>query len=275
MDAEHRTPSQEGEDIRPDFWAKPEGNWAKMEFNGLNIHHTNEKNWARGASMHLSDCHFSDNSRSWLHKAGANPTAGANKSVTNTTFVGFTRNTGHKICTWDLTRDYTSHDLLQVRQCADNREGPVDLIDQPPMTDVFERRQMFWFKPHGEVYRLMGQDQWYPWQAMSIYDSFVPTLISNVTFFDYPAKEGEARRHALGAHFNHKFVLIPKQFALQDVKERFFFDLTLCVFSGQSASLTFLFVYPIKRHQNNFQLFTPKFYTQNFNTQANKSKKLF
>ena len=58
-----------------------------------------------------------------------------------------------------------------------------------------------------------------PIKGMSIYDSFIPTMIQNITFMDYPAKNpAGARRHALGAHFNHKFGLIPKAFALRDIK---------------------------------------------------------
>ena len=58
-----------------------------------------------------------------------------------------------------------------------------------------------------------------PIKGMSIYDSFIPTMVQNITFMDYPAKNpAGARRHALGAHFNHKFGLIPKAFALRDIK---------------------------------------------------------
>ena len=211
--------------------------------------------------MHISNCHFSDNSRSWIHK-GTNPTAGATKSVTNTTFVGFTRNTGHKLCQWDQTRDYTSKDLLELRQCADPREGAVDLLTLKPMADLFERRNVYWYKPQGDVYRLLGQDQWYPWQAMSIYDSFIPTMVQNVTFYDYPAKDGDARRHALGAHFSHKFNLIPKCFALRDIKERVFISHRVClVLKNILASLFYFLSYSKIRN-----IFLP------FNTQANKSK---
>ena len=42
--------------------------------------------------MHISDCHFSNNSKSWIHRR-TYPIVGATKSVTNATFVGFTHDT--------------------------------------------------------------------------------------------------------------------------------------------------------------------------------------
>ena len=71
------------------------GNWARLEFNNMNIHHTNEKNWARGADIHLDGAQFSDNTRGWIHK-GTAPVPGATKSLTNSKFVAYTRNTGHR-----------------------------------------------------------------------------------------------------------------------------------------------------------------------------------
>lgn len=67
--------------------------------------------------------------------------------------------------------------------------------------------------------RIIPYDALKPMKGMSIYDSFIPTMVQNITFMDYPAKnDAGARRHALGAHFNHKFGLIPKVFALRDIK---------------------------------------------------------
>ena len=133
------------DDPRPNLWQKPESNWAKIEFNGLNMHHTNEKNWARGADMHLQGCQFSDNTRGWVHK-GTAPTPGATKSVTDSIFVGYTKNTGHKLCTHDSNLDYDSRDLVTPRICSDTREGIVDLINERPQTDVLVRRIIYWYK---------------------------------------------------------------------------------------------------------------------------------
>ena len=55
-------------DPRPNMWANPEGNWAKIELNGWNVHHTMGKNWARNANVHLSGWQFSDNHRSYVIK---------------------------------------------------------------------------------------------------------------------------------------------------------------------------------------------------------------
>ena len=38
-------------DERPNLWAKPETNWARLEFHGFKIHHMNEKNWARNSDV--------------------------------------------------------------------------------------------------------------------------------------------------------------------------------------------------------------------------------
>ena len=179
------------------------------------MHHTNEKNWVRGADIHLSGCQFSNNMRGWVHKETA-PTPGATKSVTDSIFIGFTKNTGHKVCTHDKTLTYDSRDLVTPRICSDTREGNVDLIDERPQTDVLVRRMIFWYKAASDVYRQHGTHKYYPIQGMSIYDSFIPTLIKNVTFQNYPRDE-YANRHALGAHVNHKNPLIPKAFALTDI----------------------------------------------------------
>ena len=146
MDEDHYTAAEYNDDPRPNLWKKPGGNWARIEFNNLNIHHTNEKNWARGADFHVDGAVFSDNSRGWIHK-GTSPTPGSTKSVTNSVFVGFTRNAGHKNCWNDAKgRDYDSLSLTGILLCADARDGAVDLIDYRPMTDVLERRNLFWFK---------------------------------------------------------------------------------------------------------------------------------
>ena len=85
----------DGNDERPNLWLVPESNWAHLVFNGLNIHHTNEKNWVRAASVKLINSFFSDNTRGFIHK-GTDPIPGSRKETRNTTFVGFTRNTGHR-----------------------------------------------------------------------------------------------------------------------------------------------------------------------------------
>ena len=55
-------------DPRPNMWANPKGNWAKIELNGWNVHHTMGKNWARNANVHLWGWQFSDNHRSYVIK---------------------------------------------------------------------------------------------------------------------------------------------------------------------------------------------------------------
>ena len=53
----------EGVDERPNFWARPEGNYAQLEMNGWKVHHTNEKNWGRNCLLFYDDWQLSDNSQ--------------------------------------------------------------------------------------------------------------------------------------------------------------------------------------------------------------------
>ena len=176
-------PHQSQEDNRPDLWRKPLGNWATLVFNGLNCHHTNEKNWVRAASFDLINSQFSDNSRGWTNK-GTGPVWGSRKHVRNCTFVGYTRNTGHRTCRFPVGKG-----LLYPRACQDTAHSPVDLIDLRPQTEVLVSRRVFWFKVETDVYRLSGQDIWYPWQGLSLYDTHVPQLIENCTFINYPSPD--------------------------------------------------------------------------------------
>ena len=198
---------------RPNLWAAPQGNWARLEFNNMNIHHTNEKNWARGADIHLDNAQFSDNTRGWIHK-GTGPVPGATKSLTNSKFVAYTRNTGHRLC----ATEGSSWDLVNPKHCSDSRYGAVDLINERPQMDVMSRRLVFWGKMEPkDVYRAHGQDMWYPVQGFSIYDSHVPTRCENITFYNYWATDPNGpRRHAVGAHFAHKNALFPKSFSIKN-----------------------------------------------------------
>ena len=84
-------------DPRPNVWANPLSNWAKLELNGWNLHHTMGKNWARNANVHLWGWQFSDNHRGYVIKT-TSPIMGAQKSLGGSTFVGMTKNTGHRYC---------------------------------------------------------------------------------------------------------------------------------------------------------------------------------
>ena len=67
-------------DPRPNMWANPEGNWAKIELNGWNVHHTMGKNWARNANVHLWGWQFSDNHRSYVIKVSCELTCDHQKA---------------------------------------------------------------------------------------------------------------------------------------------------------------------------------------------------
>ena len=87
----------ENGDPRPNVWANPLSNWARLELNGWNLHHTMGKNWARNANVHLWGWQFSDNHRGYVIKT-TSPIMGAQKSLGGSTFVGMTKNTGHRYC---------------------------------------------------------------------------------------------------------------------------------------------------------------------------------
>ena len=84
-------------DPRPNVWSNPLSNWARLELNGWNLHHTMGKNWARNANVHLWGWQFSDNHRGYVIKT-TSPIMGAQKSLGGSTFVGMTKNTGHRYC---------------------------------------------------------------------------------------------------------------------------------------------------------------------------------
>ena len=84
-------------DPRPNVWANPLSNWAKLELNGWNLHHTMGKNWARNANVHLWGWQFSDNHRGYVIKT-TSPIMGAQKSLGGSTFLGMSKNTGHRYC---------------------------------------------------------------------------------------------------------------------------------------------------------------------------------
>ena len=76
---------------------------------------------------------------------------------------------------------------------------------------------LYWYKPKGDVYRSSIQPWTFPWQGISLYDSWMPHEYANLTFWDYPGKDGDATRHAIGAHISNKHKM-----AIQNVYMRNF-----------------------------------------------------
>ena len=194
-------------DERPNFWAKPNGNWARLELTGWKIHHTLNKNWARNADVQVINGQFSDNNRGYVIKA-TTPVYGAQKSVINSTFVGMTRNTGHKYCA-NLNRPSAGRDFVTVADCGSKLDA-----NKPMSMDGFEGKPVpagnlvnYWFKPVGDVYRNTAGNRFYPTQGMSIYDTWMLQSIKNNIFYDFfsTSDGSDGYRHAVGVHFSNNF----------------------------------------------------------------------
>ena len=128
-----------------------------MYLTGFKIHHMNEKNWARNAHVEISGWQMSDNTRSFGFSKKENsqttvqnwrfvelifqksiysyvikackPAAGAQKTFTDSVFVGMTRNTGHRLCNNHSNR---IGDLAHVKTCGssmdDDEEGSLNYV---------------------------------------------------------------------------------------------------------------------------------------------------
>ena len=207
-------------DDRPHLWKNSEDGqprWADNIFNQMNIHHTDGLNWARGCGFSVINSQFSDNFRSWINK-GTGPCPGSIKAIRNSTFIGFTRNTGHRVCMQPSGNAvHHSYDLITVRACADTREQPVDLMTQRPLQEVLKDRRIFWFKGQDGVFRLHGEGQFRPLQAIALYDTTIPALTENNTFIDYPAADPAlAQHHAIGPFFAHPHQVTPKSHGVRN-----------------------------------------------------------
>ena len=89
-------------------------NFAVLHFDDWKIHHTWKTNWIRNAISLQSGWQFSDNKRSQLMK-GSNRIPGAYKNFNDGTYVGFTRNTGHRVCGYSFNP--VAESLTQVETC--------------------------------------------------------------------------------------------------------------------------------------------------------------
>ena len=155
---------------------------------------------------------FSDNKRGYVIKA-TTPLFGAQKSVINSTFVGMTRNTGHRYCS-NWKRPEAGHDFVTIGDCGSSldRKSPKTMKDFPGRPWPAGNMNNFWFKPIGDVYRNSVGSRFYPTQGMSIYDTWMLQSIKNNVFYDFFSdKEGtDGFRHAVGVHFSNNFHVVVK-----------------------------------------------------------------
>ena len=61
--------NDDGVERRPNFYSMPHGNWARLKLKGWKIHHTSEKNWARGIHLEHDGWQISDSMRGLIVKA--------------------------------------------------------------------------------------------------------------------------------------------------------------------------------------------------------------
>ena len=192
-------------DNRPNLWSVPKSNWAELVFEGINCHHTNEKNWIRAATTHVFNSQFSDNTRAWINK-GTGPVPGAHKLMKNVTFDGFTKNTGHKTCSPNSQKWSDSRDLATIKDCMDNSNQPLELIDERPQQDVLRMRKLYWFKVTNDVYRSNGMDIYWPTSGFTIYDTHIPLLVTDCKFYNFPSEVGGPQRKVIKVYvFNLYF----------------------------------------------------------------------
>ena len=77
------------------------------------------------------------------------------------------KNTGHRPC-----KKADSHDLASPWVCSMNGEGNPDLNEIVPVAATTKKYFMYWYKPVGDVYRLVGHKRTMAWHGLSIYDSW-------------------------------------------------------------------------------------------------------
>ena len=174
-----------------------------MNFDHWKIHHTWNVNWIRNAISLSTGWEMSDNRRSQLLK-GSNRIPGAYKNFNNAVFVGFTRNTGHRICGWkhkSLTEigdcQKSGPDIDRIRpgwtrtltddDIEDGMEKPCPIVQQTGDEDV----ETYWFKPEGDVYRQVMFPINAPMTAVEMYDTWIPIEKFYNTFWDIPGKDAQ------------------------------------------------------------------------------------
>ena len=126
----------------------------------------------RNGEVHMDQWQFSDNRRAYQIKS-AKPVPGARKSITNSIFVGFTKNTGHKVCRYQYDNGRftgpVSYDLVNLRTCSDHPEDDPEAFYHVD-TELFPLgtqgpMRIGWWKPIGDVYRSFWASYWYPIQV--------------------------------------------------------------------------------------------------------------
>ena len=95
------------------------------------------------------------------------PIPGASKSITNSIFVGWTKNTGHKKCAhtyqdWGPTQSF---DLNMAKDCSWSGQGKEEDWGGPIHGLRNFNLKLYWFKPKGSVYVVSTKPWNYPQQG--------------------------------------------------------------------------------------------------------------
>ena len=194
-------------DPRPNLWTRKDhgrNNFAVLNFDNWKIHHTWNVNWIRNAISLSTGWELSDNRRSQLLK-GSNRIPGAYKNFNNALFVGFTRNTGHRVCNSKFKNLAEMGDCQDSgpdidRSCpgwtrtltADDYEDELMTIEKPCPTvqqTAEHEVETYWFKPEGDVYRQVMFPKDAPMTGVELYDTWIPIQKFYNKFWDIPGKD--------------------------------------------------------------------------------------
>jgi hypothetical protein len=159
------------------------------------FHHTSDHGiWIRQSTVIMKNSMFSD-----CPKGITFPTsdcAGQHQEIVDSTFVGFTENTGTYTCSWSQGKWTTSGGL---RTCNNhNRKAFPDF------------GHVFWYQTPDGVYRSQGKNIYWPNRGIQVYDTFIPTHHDRNKFYDYPMETDtggvyEKRVSAVGFHLHNRF----------------------------------------------------------------------
>ena len=198
------------DDLRPNLWERPESNWADEYFVGFKVHHTTKTNKIEGANVHLENWQVSDNAKGF-ESVTSEGVYGAKKTITDSTFVGFTKNTGHMRCyELDEGSSIKSKSLDQLMDCS------IDDKPQLPKPNSVEEYKYSWYKPSNDVYRQAPLPRDEIQGGIVVSASSEPTIISNNRFFDFfPDSAGfGAIRAPIVPGNNSRFTVNPENVAL-------------------------------------------------------------
>ena len=198
------------DDLRPNLWERPESNWADEYFVGFKVHHTTRSNKIEGANVHIENWQVSDNAKGF-ELVTSEGVFGAKKTIKDSTFVGFTRNTGHMRC-----GELNHGDKIESKSLDTLMDCSIDDQPQLPKPNSVEEYHYSWYKPMNDVYRQAPLPRDEIQGGIVVSASSEPTIISNNFFYDFfpdRAGYGAIRAPIVPGH-NSRFTTNPENVAL-------------------------------------------------------------